>query len=479
MERRFYFTYVPQVQFQIIPPRYPVVARWFLVLLAMELSCVTLFAQTLKNMTVLSNFKHPGTEFACSGTWGWTSPKTGKEYGLMTVDSPGGLSIIDLSNPRAPAEVAFIPLGYNDNWQEVSSYRNTVYKISQSVGTGLQIIDMSPLNTGGIPKLVSNFTKYFNSAHTLFVDSVTARLFVAYGNATGVIILSLEDPLNPVEIGRIRGMAHDMTARGNRLYISTQDKMTTQIWDIENLKAPLPIGLIDHRAFNTSIGEPVVTMAHSSTLSEDGKYLFTAEEVEGTTTKVWDVSDPTKPIFISKFIGVTNVISHNLYVRGNLLFVAHNRAGLRIWDISEPKAIKELAYHMPSISKEVGSGTWGVYPWFKSGVLIHGDRELGLYVIDPAAELKPTALTLGGQGAPSAFLIHGVENRSLIFQANKPGAYTLSLYSMGGREVLHFSGEGKAGRQIIPLSPEALGKGSLMALLSQRTDRYSALISKF
>jgi choice-of-anchor B domain-containing protein len=397
----------------------------------------------------------------------------------MTIDTPGGLSIVDISTPTAPKEAAFIP-GVNSNWQEVTSYRNYAYKVHQLGNVGLQIINLGPLNTGGTPTLVSNFTKYFTNAHTIYCDTANARLFVAYGSTAGVIILSLANPTDPVELSRITGEAHDMFARGDRLYISTQNRGTVETWNISNVAAPALMGVINLRNVNSGLGEPS-PMAHSCWPSNDNKTLFTFEEVAGSYTKSFNISNPSAPVYLGRFKARPEQqrISHNGYVHGKYLYVAHNNLGLRIWNIDNPAAMKEEGFHTPSTSTALFGGTWGAYPFFPSGLLIHGDRDLGMYVLEPAAHLKQVGVTpvKGGKRPESRFAIRALDNGVLRFQLPRAGGYTLSIYSPAGKELFRHRDPAASGTQSLALAQEGFSSGNYLLRLRQDHGVFNAAMA--
>ena len=81
--------------------------------------------------------------------------------------------------------------------------------------------------------------------------------------------------------------------------------------------------------------------AHSNWASEDGRYLFCFEEGNQIDIAVHDISDPTNPILIGTFQFSSDKAEqesrlHNGEVRGQYLFVAYYKAGLRVFDISNP-----------------------------------------------------------------------------------------------------------------------------------------------
>jgi choice-of-anchor B domain-containing protein len=436
------------------------------------------YAQTISKMKVVSTYQRPSTVNSSGGVWGWTSPVTGKEYALMTIQEPGGLCVIDISDPTKPTLNTFIEAGHNSLWFEVNAYRNFAYMVSEEGSIGLKIIDLSPLNTGLQAKLVTNNTQFFTRAHTLYVDSTVSppRLYATYGGAQGVQILSLADPAKPVNMGKMGGETHDMYAKGDLMFRATQRRGTLEIWNVATPSAPLRLSTTDLTLKSRELGElPAngTTITHNSWTSEDGKTLFTSEETEGTSVKSWDITDPAKPKYMSKYIGVKDVIAHNIYVHGNKLYVAHYTGGLRIVDISDPRNMKELAYHRPSISTELYAGTWGAYPWFKSGYIIHGDMQLGLFVMK---DESPPVTSLRAGSSDSRFTIAGMHNGALRFRLPLAGNYALSFFTPAGREVFSHRAPGGSGLQTLAIGNGRLGNGEYLVRLRQDSRSFSSRI---
>jgi choice-of-anchor B domain-containing protein len=355
-----------------------------------------------------------------------------------------------------------------------------VYKVSQENSDGLQIIDMKPLNQGKPAVLVKSPTNFFKTAHTLYVDTTVtpARLFVAYESTAGVMIFTLEDPENPKWIRNIVGETHDMFARGDRLYASNQFKSALTVWNIANVttQAPVKIAIIDFNAISPTKGEPAKSISHNSWPSDDNKYLFTTEETAGTTVKAWDMTDISltkPPKLVGTFIGVKGIIAHNVYVKGNLLYVAHYTAGIRVVDISDPANMKEIAFHRPSASRELFGGTWGIYPWFKSGNIIHGDDVIGLIIEKPEYVATPVRAS----SAAPLLSIAPMRDGRVSLKLTQAGPYELSVNALSGRELFRIPGNASvAGSQSLSLGSR-LAPGSYVAQVRQAGRQASAPIS--
>lgn len=433
------------------------------------------YAQTANGLTVVSSYLRPGTISASAGIWGWTGA-TGKEYALLTSRNPGGISVVDISVPASPSEIVFIPSSGNSIWHELTSYRNHVYKVSQENSDGLQIIDMAPLDQGKPAVKIKNLLTHFKTAHTVQVDTtvIPARLFVAYESTAGVMIFTLEDPENPKLIRTIVGEAHDMFGRGDRLYVSNQFKSTLTIWNIADVEtiAPLKLAMIDFNAVDSGLGEPGKSISHNAWPSDDNRVLFTTEETAGTTIKSWDLADislSNPPRLLGTWIGVEGVIGHNVYVRGNLLFVGHYTAGMRVVDVSDPVHMTEVAFHSPSASTQLYGGTWGVYPWFKSGHIIHGDDVLGLLVtkLDSSIMALDVSAERAQAGKANGLVLRSLGEGILGMRLSQAGPFAMSIHSTTGKLLFNLTGNSGKAETRINLRDKGLSHGNYMLQVRQ------------
>lgn len=111
--------------------------------------------------------------------------------------------------------------------------------------------------------------------------------------------------------------------------------------------------------------------------------LDEGDTVSVTTTIVVDVQNLSAPLFVNAFNNGNPAIGHNMYVKGNLLFEANYRAGLRVFDLSVSRtAPPEIAYFdtYPGSDAANFNGLWNVWPYFPSGSIIGSDLERGLFV---------------------------------------------------------------------------------------------------
>jgi choice-of-anchor B domain-containing protein len=86
-------------------------------------------------------------------------------------------------------------------------------------------------------------------------------------------------------------------------------------------------------------------------------------------------------------MGTTAASDHNLFVKGDLMYQANYRAGLRILSIRDRANPKEVAYFdtAPYHPNTPGfNGAWHVYPFFRSGAIIVSSIEQGFFIVKTA-----------------------------------------------------------------------------------------------
>ena len=154
---------------------------------------------------------------------------------------------------------------------------------------------------------------------------------------------------------------------------------------------------------------------HQGWLAEDHQYYYLGDELDETRfgnrskTLVFDLEDLDNPVLHFSYLGATNAIDHNGYVKGTEFFLASYTAGLRVLDILniDQKSISEIGFFNTFIdhndsglpnsttvksqdpdgdhsgkkgNSSAFNGAWSVYPFFKSENIIISDINSGLYL---------------------------------------------------------------------------------------------------
>jgi len=436
--------------------------------LALSLTLLALFgarpvaAQQSRNVTLLSHIDRYDRYSSC---WSYIH-HDGREYAVEFATT--GASIVRLTDPRNPVEVAFIGLRTSD-WHEARQYRDWLYvttEIDNGVpsGNGLEIISMVDPEH---PKLAGSFHPGIDWAHTVDIDTTRAILYAA-GAPGGMAIYSLADPENPVQIALYTtrsdstlGYIHTIYTHGTRGYASL---VTDNLENILDLSDPA------HPVVLASIRTPG-RFTHSSWTSGDQRYLYVTDETNGAQLHVYDIQDLSniRRVYNFEELG-PRTTPHDPVIRGNLAFVSYYTAGAHILDVSNSAWPVEVGFYDTFPGSDGGlRGCWEAAPMFPSGIFIASDTETGLYVLQP--ELNYAIIRGTVSEAPSGPILPGVT----VSQAPASGASTHS-YSDGRYAIAVTPGTVTIQTSLFGYDPlvkavvASLGSDQTLALKIRRSD---------
>ncbi|MGA7304496.1 MAG: choice-of-anchor B family protein [Rhodothermales bacterium] len=343
--------------------------------------------------------------------WGWTDPETGKEYAIVC--TMGGTTFVDVSDPSNPVVLGELPMtpGTRPNWwRDAKTYKNYAYIVADNVGNhGLQILDLTQLRDVENPPVKFKPTAHydgFGSAHNIIIDEATGFAYVVGINGGGSTcsggshILDLKEPTKPKFVGCFAhpgtgetsmGYTHDAQCvvyhgpderyTGHEICIGANETAIS-IADFTDKSNIVPIAVGRY---------PNVSYAHQGWLSEDHRYYFQDDETDeingftaGTRTLVWDLAELDDPVLIDEHVSSDQASDHNLYVKGSYMYQSNYLAGLRVLDVSNPEQIDEVGYFdtVPWGEDRPGyGGSWSNYPFFKSGTIVVGSLEEGVFFL--------------------------------------------------------------------------------------------------
>ncbi|MDE2973747.1 MAG: choice-of-anchor B family protein [Gemmatimonadota bacterium] len=346
--------------------------------------------------------------------WGWTDPETGREYGLVgRMDGTAFVDVTDPYSPRYLGSLAGTRGSRANTWRDIKVFNDHAFVVADGAGAhGMQVFDLTQLRTVTEPREFSETALYtdIGSVHNVAINEETGFAYLvgsSSGGETcggGAHIVDVNDPLNPVFAGcfahpntgrRNTGYSHDAQCviyrgpdedyRGREICVNSNETALS-VADVTDKDNPVAVARADY---------PNVAYAHQGWLTEDHRYFYSNDEldelqglVESTRTLIWDLEDLDDPILLREYFSPTGVTDHNLYVRGDRLYMSNNRAGLRVLDIGDPENPVELGYFdtTPWGADESGfDGTWSVYPYFASGTILLSSRREGLFMVRPRA----------------------------------------------------------------------------------------------
>jgi choice-of-anchor B domain-containing protein len=216
----------------------------------------------------------------------------------------------------------------------------------------------------------------------------------------GLHMVDVRDPLHPKFAGCFSdpqtgrqgtGYTHDaqcvvyhgpMTKYQGRQICFGWNETHLSIADVTDKSRPVAISRATY---------PNVGYAHQGWLTDDQRYMYENDEldeiqgfVDGTRTLIWDVSDLENPVLAGQFISENKATDHNLWIVGNTMYQSNYMAGLRVLDITDRLKPKVVGYFDTyPVGEDVPGfeGTWGNYPFFKSGVVAVTSGTEGLFVL--------------------------------------------------------------------------------------------------
>ncbi len=318
-----------------------------------------------KNISRLGSFYANGQTLA--GCWHYVDT-AGYEYALLGAVS--GIMILDITNPATPVFLFQLP-GLNSLWHEIKVSGDYAYAVSEATDPdtlldGMQIIDLRFL-----PDSAPNYfwhsdgimTDILRQAHSITVDSkyiyVNGHSVPNHGN--GVLILDKTDPWNPVYVGaEANRYCHDSYVRGDTLWTSDIQDGLFSVYDVSSRANPILLATQQTPAnFN-----------HNSWLSDDGNFLYTADERSGSPIGSYDVSDLNNITLVDEYytINMQPAEAHNVRVLNDFIINASYGSQVTIIDAARPDNLIEVGNY------PTGAGLcWDADPYLPSGVIIATD----------------------------------------------------------------------------------------------------------
>jgi choice-of-anchor B domain-containing protein len=329
--------------------------------------------------------------------WGYVSP-SGREYALVGLSNK--VAFVEVTDPANPSYFASIPHTAS-TWGDIKVYEDHCYAVTEAVGTGIQVIDLSDIDNHNVTLVRTIGSPGRN--HNIAIDTVSGFLYTCGSrNGTGTTVcFDLSTPGNPVQVGANSMTAtyqHDICPKtftsgpyaGRQILFGSDESRGVAVWDVTDKNAPF---LVARRTY------PNVQYNHQGWLSADARYWYLNDELDEeefnitTRTLVFDVQDITNPVLVNTFTTGLPAIDHNLYWHGGYVFESNYTSGVRIFDAnSNPTGPTQVGWFDTHPENDASSfnGTWSNYPYLPSGTLLVNDINRGLFVLDPsAATVKP------------------------------------------------------------------------------------------
>lgn len=340
-----------------------------------------------------------GTSAGGNDCWGYVSP-SGREYAIMGTESE--TIFVDVTVPTDPQVVGDIN-GPNGTWRDIKVFGEYAYSVCESGCQGIQVIDLTQIDNGTISLAATVNGAGSGSTHNVVINEDSGYLYRTGGSGNGLRIYDLNaNPVNPPYVGEWQDryvhdaqvitytsgpMAGREIAYCSSGFNSGFDSPGLTVVDVTDKGNTFSISQVDY-----SNG----VYSHQGWLSTDLQYYYHGDELDedglGIPTKTYiiDVSDPTNAVEVGTFTNGDAATGHNLYTRGNFIYEANYKSGLRVFDATNPLAPVEVGFidTYSGTSNSPYRGAWSCYPYLPSGVILISDREQGLIVVwhgDPLA----------------------------------------------------------------------------------------------
>jgi choice-of-anchor B domain-containing protein len=343
--------------------------------------------------------------------WGYVSP-SGREYALLGLSN--GTAFIEVTDPASPALLDIIP-HVTGCCSDSRVYKGYAYIVSEGSNAGLQIVDLSEIDDGSVTLVTTYRSNGLTNVHNIAINEDSGYAYLCGARTSvsdgGLFVVDLADPIAPEFVGSwSQHYVHDVQVvsyetgiyAGKEIAFAYSGGISSprlRILDVTQKSSISVLGQTDYA--NSSF-------THQGRLSEDRNYVYLNDEFDEqdsrtvTSTHVIDVRDLANPKFVFAFSSGTTSTDHNLMVKGDFVYEANYRTGLRIFYVPSPNFAEEVGFFdTHPDSDAVGfKGAWGVYPYLPSGNVIVSDIENGLFIFDPSEALEragavPVAQTIG------------------------------------------------------------------------------------
>ncbi len=389
-----------------------------------------------------------GTTMLCADNWGYVSP-SGRQYAIQCTED--STVFVEVTDPQSPVVVGSIagPAGV---WRDAKVYGEYAYSVHETNGVGIQIIDLTQIDQGVVTYVGTIEGTDTGATHNVAINEESGYLYRCGGAYHGLRVYDLSNPANPTYAGSWDARyVHDAQivtwSDGRELAFccgglnSGWSDTGLTIVDVTDKQNMFVVSQLYY---------PGGQYSHQGWLSEDRQYFYLGDELDeyyntmATRTHVFSVGDPDNATYLGAFDSTTSQsIGHNMYTHGGLLYQANYRSGLRVFDLNvsalNPPEIAWFDTQPGDDTNDFG-GTWSVYPYLPSGIVLLSDREEGLFILRLDEELgseRCAPAPVNSTGMSGVLTATGsavlAENHvTLTASGLPPGAPALLLVSPGG-----------------------------------------------
>ncbi|KAF8477083.1 hypothetical protein BDZ91DRAFT_757660 [Kalaharituber pfeilii] len=375
------------------------------------------------DMTAFISHEDMGSETReGNDVWGWTSPD-GREF--VAVGQTDGTAFLEVRFDGYLDYLGRLPTQTEPSiWRDIKVIDGYAYIGSEAEGHGLQIFDMRKLLNikpwwkfwaqpvvFDIKKDQTAWFSGFGSSHNIVANEDTKFIYAVGSDVCqgGLFIVDVSDPANPTSPGCASqdGYVHDAQCviytgpdtkyTGHEIcFAYNEDTLTIMDMTDKSTNGSV-ISRSPYQAAYTHQGWLIDTTNQNFLLLDDelDEMRSVGEAADQhTTTYIWNITSLEAPIKTGNYKSPAIAIDHNQYVVKGLSYQANYGSGLRVVDVrsveSDPTGtyFKEVGFFdiFPEDDEQNGglglaefTGTWSVYPYFKSGYIILNTIERGTF----------------------------------------------------------------------------------------------------
>jgi hypothetical protein len=350
-------------------------------------------ADVFFNIELISETAVPGADYPrhCGDLWAEGN------YAYIGSDRhEGGISIFDISNPLSPQ---FVTEYAGEEMEDVEVYGRFGYfssddnQATPATGTGVDIVDLiDPAN----PVRIARVDASLNGHHKVHTLSVSDGFMYTTDNITDTIkIFNVLDPYAPsyvttVDLDLASNVdSHEVMVSDGRMYVASKipgNATTgyTHIFDVSNVGTTGPVLL---KGFQTGGG------THTSMPSEDGNLLIVSQERQNGEVRIYDISmidqpnDPQNPVLLKTItastLGIEAHSPHHSHMHGDLLFLSWYEAGLQVLNLADPVNPAWVGSYDTFVGTSSDyNGNWGAFHGLGFDKVLLSDRNKGLIIVD-------------------------------------------------------------------------------------------------
>jgi hypothetical protein len=303
------------------------------------------------------------------------------------MQSPHGTTIADVTDPRNPRALAQISIPASWHSHKVRAVNGVMIVNHERVGDanpdfggGLGIYDVSDSSA---PRMLTKWKTWGSGVHRFSFDGRYAYISPTVEGYAGniVMILDLVDPRRPREVGR--WWAPGQWTGGGEHYLGTDqlelrchhplrlgDRLYVSYWfhgffilEIEDLARPKMLAHVDTKA---SFPHPTHTCLPIPQPLKGRRVMVVSDEdvvkpkpLPPSFAWIYDLTDEARPVAISTFqvpgldtdgspqLEMSGCHQPSEVVTGSVIPFAWFACGLRILDISDPFAPREVGHYKP------------------------------------------------------------------------------------------------------------------------------------